>query len=608
MIASLVLAVASAPPPVPASDAPWWAAGRAEPVAGTGDGPAGDDADDAIERGLDWLAERQGSDGSWDGDPAATAVATLAFLARRPADPAVARALPRLAAAVAAVDDPRDGAVIATALVEAAAHGADEVRDAAARALARFEAVEARDLSSPAFAWLALALTLGREADLEGGPMLADVRAELIRRCKDGGAVERRRGEPGDRFRGVGAILLARRLSGLHAGGVTRDQSERLTKRSALPEWPGRGKEADLESWAWGAAALAAGESRATYLAAVREALLEGQATDGGWPDVSEDDAGRAASTAFAVLALAGPARYVTPPWTLPRGEVGGNFAMAVTRDGLSFRGTGGSGAEIPLERALEWIAGRQDDDGAWAGDLGATAAAALALLGGGNTIEYGRHAREVEAAVRWLAEGPYAPDGDLAPYSVVERSWATAALAEAAFFSPERRETVAGALERAVADLAAEGHGRDEHDAASLALAVSTLRGARVEYPKDWRDALAARLTPGALPDGGAPAYFGRLFLTGEREEAWEAALASLRPGESTPPLDLLFGANACFQAGGETWERWNERCKPIAIGRVGADGTPDPREGPANERIRRAALTALTLEVYVRYARVSR
>ena len=162
---------------------------------------------------------------------------------------------------------------------------------------------------------------------------------------------------------------------------------------------------------------------------------------------------------------------------TNPTVGLGGN-AGGPGKYGRRGRGGGGGGAHNPyddnVQRALQWLADHQDDDGHWdadefmkhdvqgtpcdgagnpAHDVGITGLALLAFLGAGHTMNQGEFQQNVKDAVMWLRE-QQDPDNGLFGTAnsnefLYDHSIATLAMVEACGLSNSRvlRKYVQAAL-----------------------------------------------------------------------------------------------------------------------------------------------------------------
>ncbi len=336
--------------------------------------------------------------------------------------------------------------------------------------------------------------------------------------------------------------------------------------------------------------------------------------------------------------------------------------------------GGGDSASEGALRLALQWLARHQDPSGAWRGrsferrcgdapclggaereyTVGCTAVALLPYLGAGHTHRAGPWKHVVRRGLRALLRAQR-EDGSftVGSKSAYGNALATLTIAEAyaltgssALELPAQR-----AVDYWVRSQASHGGWRyevndgrgDSSVTGWVALAMvaarkgglnvpdSTIYGARrwfrnVCTPEGGVGYVARGSSSAALLGVGhfvqtmlgvAPddpllkAIAGRLLTKLPRRTQGDDS--HLPEHGTTDPLHHYYGALAAFQAGGETWNIWHKRLRPLLLDhqvRSGhARGSWEPRGGTGRRggRVVATALGALCLEVYYRYPRAT-
>ncbi|MCB9915261.1 MAG: terpene cyclase/mutase family protein [Planctomycetes bacterium] len=310
------------------------------------------------------------------------------------------------------------------------------------------------------------------------------------------------------------------------------------------------------------------------------------------------------------------------------RGAYGGRFGGK-----RNVRASGGKDTEEPLERALEWLAKDQAEDGSWGADqrVLTTGLALAALLGDGSTPVEGPHKAAVAKGVAWLtkqmdADGRIALEGDAS--GTLGHAVATLALCEAAFFtrSPLLEPRARKAAEH-LAATRAEGAAWDgEGEAAEVTaawgcFALLTARETGLAVDAVAATELSAWLDANAKSEAGKAAALMSAIFVGRGDMAQLAtrgeALAAGEVAYAPDATDLqawFHGTYACFQLGGKAWNTWNRAHKAALLeaqvqkGKLRGSWEPVTTAGQPQSRAYATAMGALSLEVYFRYAKVPR
>lgn len=271
--------------------------------------------------------------------------------------------------------------------------------------------------------------------------------------------------------------------------------------------------------------------------------------------------------------------------------------------------------------------------------DVAVTSLAVLALLGEGNSLVAGPHREHVQAAVRWLAgrldeSTGWIGDGRHGCF-LRHHALATLALCEARYLSSD--EGLAGVCERAVRALeatrqddggwSASGRSDEAPDARTTGwvfLALTSAREGGTKVPQGSTDAAlgwfdGASFASDADLEACATGLLCSLVARRDRGEtkleraaerlvtargAWEAG------GLANLDLELYYLTSlALYQMGGRHWRDWSRGMKKTVLRRVG-EGVDPPRpsqqDGVGGGAVADAALWALSLETYFRYARM--
>lgn len=327
---------------------------------------------------------------------------------------------------------------------------------------------------------------------------------------------------------------------------------------------------------------------------------------------------------------------------------------------------------ESAVDNALMWLAKHQEPDGHWdtakhegegTGEVvsAASGSALLAFLGAGHTDKAGKYKGNVKNAIQWLIKNQK-PNGswDARNYT---NGICTMALAEAAGMGcggPEVKKAAALATEYILgqqngcggftytgpypkgADMSVTGW-------CIMALKSALLAGIkekevkeafkkcgdlldREEGTKDntsttkglaWYSVLGDKQTVGSGIPGGACqsiAMLVRQYLGWNRHEFWLTAAAD---GQTNHIPQSYKGMNVyrvyyayltLFQQGGKHWQAWNEPVSNIILKAQRQDGdfkgSWDLNGSPCNPggRVMYTAFLCLSLEIYYRYASVSK
>lgn len=287
---------------------------------------------------------------------------------------------------------------------------------------------------------------------------------------------------------------------------------------------------------------------------------------------------------------------------------------------------------------ALQWLAARQQEDGAfgaagpYARDVGVTALCGLAFLGSGSVPDAGPYAENVSKCLDYILSTSQA-NGYLVNTvrethgPMYGHGFATMFLAEV--YGMTSREDLRDKLKRAVnliiASQNSEGGWRyypvpDEADISVTVCQVMALRAARnagLAVPKEVVDRAVNYIKKCQNPDGG---FRYRLFDPAESKVARSAAaiVALYSAGVTRDPaiqrgIDYLearralkddrdyifyfyyYGVQAYWQAGGESWTRAFPEIQATLIESLQRDHWEDPAIG--NEYATAMALIALQI-----------
>ncbi len=278
--------------------------------------------------------------------------------------------------------------------------------------------------------------------------------------------------------------------------------------------------------------------------------------------------------------------------------------------------------------------------------DHGVTGLAMLALLGAGSTHREGPHAVAVARGVGFLT-GRQQADGSLAGEAeffarLYCHGMATIALAECLAMSGDA--TLRPVVERAVTHTLSMQHPHtggwryaagDRGDTSQCGWQVMVLASARAAglggfeaaetKARRYLQSVAgghaggmASYRPGERPSMAmtAEALYCRLLLGASvaepsTAEALQVIAAAPPVASSCNAYAWYYATLALFHAGGPQWDRWNGRMQQTLVslqrrepGPLEGSWDPDPVWGAHGGRVYATALSALTLEVYYRYA----
>lgn len=334
----------------------------------------------------------------------------------------------------------------------------------------------------------------------------------------------------------------------------------------------------------------------------------------------------------------------------------------------LAKRFGGGTRTEQAVERALDWLARVQDDDGAWrarsfvlrspafdartAGlggnefEIAMTGLALLAYSTSGHTLDQGDHRETVRQGCDFLLQSivDYGKFDTIATHYMYSHAIATQALCELYAYGADPR--VGQGAQLALDFLAWAQHrpsggwryDSNQHGDTSVVgwvvMALNAGHKARLDVT-GFRDALRfveSVTQPGYyqvgythMPGLGgenkrltAVGMVSRLFL-GQSPETPAIALPSWRLLDSLPDRNdpdfyyWYYASIALFQRGGKFWERWNEALSPALLALQVDDRAspyhgswpPDRHHGGSGGRIYATALGVLILTTYYRYDR---
>jgi squalene cyclase len=302
---------------------------------------------------------------------------------------------------------------------------------------------------------------------------------------------------------------------------------------------------------------------------------------------------------------------------------------------------------EAAVDRALEYLASRQDASGSWPHGLsqqsntGIDSLCLLAFLGRGHVPGRGPYRETVGRAVDGLLAARRPDDllvraGGHSHGPMYEHGLATLALIEASGWvaDAEMRETCQAAVDVIVKSQNREGGWRYQPKPQDADLSVTVMQVVALRAAQNARFAVPEETIEGAIryvkscarPEGGfayqpgqgvknAQSAAGALSLTllGRYDDpAVEAALASLQKREYRPQMDDYFhymnyyAMQAHFQAGERQWAAWNPRVRSFLLDGQATDGSwPGWGEERLNGQAKcySTALATMALEVYMHY-----
>ena len=322
----------------------------------------------------------------------------------------------------------------------------------------------------------------------------------------------------------------------------------------------------------------------------------------------------------------------------------------AVRREMLEELG-GNDETEAAIQRALEFLARAQEEDGRWdidrwggegGHDVAATGLAMLCFMGHGAT-HTGDTAYQplMRKAVDWLLTRQK-ENGEFDAKDMYDHFIATIALAEAYAMSED--EALRGPLEKAVDFVV-----RAQHDGTGgwrykpnqsgdtsvvgwALMAISSARQSGLDLPRrafertdDWFDRVAGGKEGGRYGYDSrnarrramtAEGFFSRQLLNTPRDrpdmrESAAYLLTELPRADDTDYYHWYYGCLALYQHQGEVWDAWNTRMRRILVDTQERNGDHagswnpgrDKKYGKRMGRIVTTALATLSLEVYYRY-----
>jgi len=302
---------------------------------------------------------------------------------------------------------------------------------------------------------------------------------------------------------------------------------------------------------------------------------------------------------------------------------------------------------EAAVDRALEYLAGRQDASGSWPQGVsgkpntGVDALCLLAFMGRGHVPGRGPYEETVGRAVEGLRRsadknGLLVHPGGHSHGPMYEHALATLALIEASGWMTDGtlRETCRDAVEVIVNAQNREGGWRYQPQPRDADLSVTVMQvvalraaqNARLAVPEETLEQAIRYVKRCARPDGGFSYQPGQgakdaqsaagalcLQLLGQFEDAdVTRALETLQKRAYKPEMDQYFhymnyyAMQAHFQAGEQAWSAWHPRVRDLLLESQAADGSwPGWQEerlnGPA--KCYSTAMGSITLEVYMHY-----
>jgi hypothetical protein len=338
---------------------------------------------------------------------------------------------------------------------------------------------------------------------------------------------------------------------------------------------------------------------------------------------------------------------------------------MNPNRSDQAVKRGGSRASEEAVARALEWLAAHQQPDGHWdvdgfqalcppgkvcsgtgsqnRDDGAVTGLVLLTFLGAGNTHWDGKHSTNVLNGLNWLLN-QIKPNGDLRGTGrMYSHGIATLALSEAYGMSGD--DKLRDPVERAVKFIVAAQHPSSggwrylpgQYGDTSIfgwqlmALKSASLAGIEVpdatwQKARTWlqlvgsgrhRGLAAYQPDQQATPPMTAEALACRVFLGESADspalrEAADNLMQYLPQWHRENLYYWYYGTVACFQMGGDYWQRWNNSLRDILIEHQARDGhaagswDPNPTLdtwGKEGGRVYSTALATLCLEVYYRF-----
>ena len=302
---------------------------------------------------------------------------------------------------------------------------------------------------------------------------------------------------------------------------------------------------------------------------------------------------------------------------------------------------------EAAVDRALEYLAAKQDPSGSWPHGLsqqpntGIDALCLLAFLGRGHVPGRGPYRETVGRTVDALLASRRADDllvraGGHSHGPMYEHALATLALIEASGWvtTAGMRETCQAAVDLIVAAQNRDGGWRYQPKPQDADLSVTVMQivalrsaqNARLAVPQETIDGAIRYVKSCARPEGGfayqpsqgvknAQSAAGALSLAllGRFDDPEVAgALDSLQKREYRPQMDDYFhymnyyAMQAHFQAGERHWAAWHPRVRAFLLDTQNTDGSwPGWGEERLNGQAKcySTALATMALEVYMHY-----
>jgi len=302
---------------------------------------------------------------------------------------------------------------------------------------------------------------------------------------------------------------------------------------------------------------------------------------------------------------------------------------------------------EAAVDRALEYLAGRQDASGSWPQGVsgkpntGVDALCLLAFMGRGHVPGRGPYEETVGRAVDGLRRsadknGLLVHPGGHSHGPMYEHALATLALIEASGWMTDGtlRETCRDAVEVIVNAQNREGGWRYQPQPRDADLSVTVMQvvalraaqNARLAVPEETLEQAIRYVKRCARPDGGFSYQPGQgakdaqsaagalcLQLLGTFDDPDVArALEALQKRAYKPEMDQYFhymnyyAMQAHFQAGEEQWAAWHPRVRSLLLESQNPDGSwPGWHEDNINGRAKcySTAMAAMALEVYMHY-----
>jgi prenyltransferase/squalene oxidase-like repeat protein len=294
-------------------------------------------------------------------------------------------------------------------------------------------------------------------------------------------------------------------------------------------------------------------------------------------------------------------------------------------------------------DRALEYLAAKQQPDGSWHRNHAVNALALLAFMGRGHTPGRGPYRDVLEKGKKYLLATQRASDGYISFGQMYEHGLATLALVEMYGMDsdPELEEKVRKAVDLIVR-VQSNGGGwnyapqKGDGDLSVTVMQIVALRAARnaeVPVPEETIKKAIRYVHNHANPSGGGFGYTGpnagtpqtsaagtlSLQLVGEYDDPQVAktldSLSTLKVGWFNTGASYFYyfhyyAIQAFYQAGGVHWNNWHPQIRELLLEKQAADGSWDVPPGTAENagvvgpnKVYWTAMASLVLEIYMHF-----